>query len=417
MSFVMNINMDMYSMFENESKMQEWLVSELEGLDGLNDLISNSDYLDSYEADSEEASKVISSFSKCAKSLNILELISEDENISIERPDSLRPDFLFYSAESQGVVIVELKNISGPTREVGTELSAYSCEVRSYIPYLSEGDLFHVIISNHWPTLMRHYIFHEIFWNQKNIICLQPKNTDDGIKLEIISIDSILEANVGFSISERHLAGYQLCLYDNNLYDRSADRSRLDSHIEQMKTAIQVMSSEGHRQRSSGFAFLWKDHLEISLAPYSISIFNMAPFKSIERFLHEVSSLDDLTEMQMRFLKLTQWHAPTGHGDALQNISDSGEPFLRKFCSPRLEGFHEWIDYKPMMLDRAELLSFHCWGIFEEMRNIVLKEEYDRGNLCLKVDDPQLGLEVINRIINDEYEFIEVGYLDLEPYS
>ncbi|EKM15028.1 hypothetical protein VCHENC01_0648 [Vibrio harveyi] len=401
-------------MFENESKMQEWLVDELDGLDGLNDLISNSDYLDNYKPVSEEASKVLSSFKKCARSLNILDLISEDENISIERPDSLRPDFLFYSAESQGAVIVELKNISGPTREVGTELSAYSCELRSYIPHLSEGDLFHVIISNHWPTLLRHYIFHEIFWNQKNMICLQPQDTSDGIKLKIISINSILEANVGFSISERHLAGYQLCLYDNNLYDRNADKNRLDSHIEQMNTAIQVMSSEGHRQRSNGFAFLWKDHLDISLAPYSISIFNIAPFKSIERFLHEVDSVNDLTEMKKRFLKLTQWHAPTGHGDALQSVADSGVPFLNKFCSPRLEGFHDWVEYKPMMLKRAELLSFHCWGIFEEMRNIVLKEEYDQGNLDLEIDDPQLGLAVINRIIDSEYEFIDVGFLELE---
>ncbi|MFZ8767662.1 hypothetical protein LCE44_25535 [Vibrio harveyi] len=401
-------------MFENESKMQEWLVDELEGLDGLNDLISNSDYLDNYKPVSEEASKVLSSFKKCARSLNILDLISEDENISIERPDSLRPDFLFYSAESQGAVIVELKNISGPTREVGTELSAYSCELRSYIPHLSEGDLFHVIISNYWPTLLRHYIFHEIFWNQKNMICLQPQDTSDGIKLKIISINSILEANVGFSISERHLAGYQLCLYDNNLYDRNADKSRLDSHIEQMNTAIQVMSSEGHRQRSNGFAFLWKDHLEISLAPYSISIFNIAPFKSIERFLHEVDSVNDLTEMKKRFLKLTQWRAPTGHGDALQSVADSGVPFLNKFCSPCLEGFHDWVEYKPMMLERAELLSFHCWGIFEEMRNIVLKEEYDQGNLDLEIDDPQLGLAVINRIIDSEYEFIDIDFLELE---
>ncbi|PST93646.1 hypothetical protein C9I86_05700 [Photobacterium sp. NCIMB 13483] len=401
-------------MFKNEAKMQEWLVEALKDLDGLNDLISNSDYLYSYEPNSEEASKVLSSFIKCSRSLNILELISKDENISMKTPDSLRPDFLFYSAESQGMVIVELKNIRGPTREVGTELSAYSCEVRSYIPYLSEGDLFHVIVSNHWPTLLRHYIFHEIFWNQKNIICLQPINTDDGIRLKIISIDLVLEANVGFSISEKHLAGYQLCLYDKHSYDRNADKNRLDVHIEQMKTAIHVMSSEGHRQRSSGFAFLWKDYLEISIAPYSISIFNMAPFKSIERFLHEANSINELTNIQMRFLKLTQWHAPTGHGDALQSISDAGKPFLEKFCSPHLEGFHEWGDYKPMMLNRAKLLSFHCWGIFEEMRNIVLKQEYDAGNLDLRVDDPQLGLTVINRIIDDEYEFISVGDLDLE---
>ncbi|EGQ8536709.1 hypothetical protein GOZ68_26080 [Vibrio parahaemolyticus] len=114
---------------------------------------------------------------------------------------------------------------------------------------------------------------------------------------------------------------------------------------------------------------------------------------------------------------MTQWLAPTGHGDALQNISDAGVPFLKKFCTPQLEGFHEWSDYKPMMLERAELLSFHCWGIFEEMRNIVLQEEYDSGNLSTKVDDPKLGLSIIERIIDKDYKFINVGDIDLSSYS
>ncbi|MBH0074600.1 hypothetical protein I6F48_03350 [Pseudoalteromonas sp. SWYJ118] len=401
-------------MFENESKMQEWLLKELDNVDGLNDLVSNPDYLGTYVPKNNEAKKVYQSFLKCERSLNYLELISEDKNISLTKPDSLRPDFLFYSAESQGMVLVELKNIAGPTREVGTELAAYSCELRSYIPYLSEGDLFQVIVSKHWPTLLRHYIFHEIFWNKKNIICFKPISTNDKIRLEIINIDSILEANVGFKISDRHLAGYQLCLYDDHSYDPNADKLRLDKHIQQMNTALQVMSSEGHRQRASGFAFLWKDHLDISIAPYSISIFNMAPFKSIERFLHEVDDISKLTDIQKKFLKLSQWHAPTGHGDSLQNISDAGIPFLRKFCKPQLEGFHEWGDYKSIIEERAELLTFQCWGIFEEMRDIMLHEEYAQGNLSLNIDCPNLGMSVINRIIDQEYNFINISDLDLD---
>lgn len=341
-------------MFQNEAEMQKSLKQSLETVDGLNDLITNRDYLENYIPTSDEEKKVLSSFLRTERSLNFLELISEDENISIVKNDALRPDFLFYSSESQGVVIVELKNMSGATREVGTELGAYSCEVRSYIPYLSEGDLFHVVISSCWPTLLRHYIFHEIFWNKKNIICLEPIKVDDSIMLNIISIESVIEADVGFNISDRHLAGYQVCLYDNYSYDRNADRNRLDKNLEQMKTAIQVMTSEGYRQRGNGFAFLWKDHLDISIAPYSISIFNMAPFKSIERFLHNITSMEQLSDIQKRFLKLIKWQSPTGHGDALHNIYESASPFLKKFSNPSIEGFHEWFEYKPMLLDRAE---------------------------------------------------------------
>jgi hypothetical protein len=71
-----------------------------------------------------------------------------------------------------------------------------------------------------------------------------------------------------------------------------------------MRAALSVMATEGNRQKGHGFAFLWKDHWELSLAPYSISIFNMAPFQSLERFLHEIEVLEDLSDIQKRFINL-----------------------------------------------------------------------------------------------------------------
>ncbi len=395
------------NMFRNEAEMQEWLENAIKEVEGLSELISNTEYLENYQPASVEAERVLKSFKITENSLRMLELISANEDISIDKPDLLKPDFLFYSVESEGIVIVELKNIAGPTRQVGTELSAYSCEVRSYIPYLSEGDLFHVIISMEWPTLLRHYIFHEILWNKKNIICLQPIEKDERIQLEIININSIMEAEAYFSISDLDLTGYQCCLYDDNLYTRGADRNRLDLHIEQMKTAIQIMASEGHSQRASGFALLWKDHLKESLAPYNISIMNMAPFKSVERFLNADT---DLNEVQERFLELVYEFGPTGHSEALLNISNAGIPYLKKFCKPQLEGFFEWQYHKEAIGRRAELLSFHCWGIFEEVRNTLLQERYDSGHKHIRMDDPFLGLSALSLIINDNSLLIEAEH-------
>lgn len=399
----------MYS-FENEAEMQEWLIGALKDCDGLADLIINTDYLEDFEAKNAEEKQVLKSFNNCLSALYINEIFSDNENISLNKPDSLKPDLVMYAAESQGMVVVELKNISGPTRQAGTELDAYATELKTYIPFLSEGDLFNVIISPTWPTLLRHYIFHAIFWQQRNIICLQPIKTEEGIRLEIIKISSVLENETSTKISAQHIAGYQLCLYDNGLYSRNPDRTRLDKHQEQMRAALSVMTTEGNRQKGHGFAFLWKDRWVQSLAPYSISIFNMAPFQSIERFLHEVDAPGELSDMQMRFLKLVQEQDPTGHGDSLSKITSTGSKFLSGFCNPMMEGFHNWDTLKEIMLDRAELIAFQGWGLFGDLFNDRLIIEYSSGNIDTPVTSPEIGLSVVEDLIDKDYPFIPLHY-------
>jgi hypothetical protein len=406
-------SVDLHS-FTSEAEMQEWLITELQSCDGLADLITNTEYLEKFESNKIEAQQILKSFNNCLSAIYINELISDDKNISLKKPDSLKPDLVMYAAESQGMVIVELKNISGPTRQAGTELSAYAAELRSYIPFLSDGDLFNVIISPIWPTLLRHYVFHEIFWQQRNILCLQPVETEDGIRLEILPIENVLETEESTKISGQHIAGYQLCLYDHDLYSKNPDRTRLDKHFEQMKAALSVMTTEGNRQKGHGFAFLWKDHWELSLAPYSISIFNMAPFQSIERFLHEVESLEDLSVMQKKFITLIQEQDPTGHGESLHKITSSGSEFLSGFCSPQMEGFHNWDVLSEIMLNRAELLAFQGWGLFGDLFNERLIKEYSEGNIDISVTSAELGLEVVNELIDPDYQFIHMHHLDLD---
>lgn len=396
-------------LFENEAKMQEWLCDNLEGNEeGLIELITNDHYLENYVPGTKEEEKFYQSLSRCRKALNLLVKISADENVSLDTPDILRPDLLLYSIESQGVVIVELKNLAGTTREAGTELGAYSCEVRTYLPHLSEDDLFHVIISPTWPTLIRHYISHEILWNQKNILCLQPVKVGDSIQLEILQIDEFLSIDIGLTLSGQHLAGYQMCMYDDELLqaeERAPNNKhkRLENHHQQMKTALQIIASEGQRQRSHGFAFLWKDHHPLSMAPFNISVFHIDPFKATERFVRDNHSGVVLNNFQSKLLDTMKYYDPTGHGDSLNNIRLAGTKFLDSFCSCSPEGFHTWDVYKPMMLERAQLMSFQCWGVFEEVRNVLLTEAYESGNLSLARDDSNLGLDVISTLIDDSY--------------
>lgn len=299
-------------MFNKEKDMQDWLSKELKIVNGLSELIVQFD--ENKEGKSPPELKIIEGYSHCLKSLYINKIISEDENISLKYGNSLKPDFLLYAPETESIVIIELKNIAEPTRQTGTELGAYASEVKSYLPFISDGDIVNVIISREWPVLLRHYIFNEIFWLQRSILCLEPfLNDENKIRLRVLPPTKLVEDNVSLRLSDRHLGGYQLCLYDRG------SKHCLDKHLEQMRTAVSAMAIKGNAQNNHGFAFLWKDNRSFSLAPYSITILNFAPFQSIERFLHgEDDEPCGVSEMTQRFIKIVSEFGPIGHGQSLE---------------------------------------------------------------------------------------------------
>ncbi len=158
------------NLFSSEAEMQEWLSGLLVDSKNISDIIINLEYLKSFSPANFYEKRIHDSYRICLDSLYITEMITKNENISVDPHDILKPDFVLYAPETESVVIVELKNISGPTRQAGTELAAYSCEIKSAIPFISDGDIVNVIVSTEWPALLKHYIFHQIFWQKKNVI-------------------------------------------------------------------------------------------------------------------------------------------------------------------------------------------------------------------------------------------------------
>jgi hypothetical protein len=394
--------------FEKEEKMQEWLSTTLKIDNCFRDLIINEDDFKELETTSLVETKILKSYQHCLSSLGLVSIISENENISLKEGDSLKPDLLLYAPETESIVIVELKNLATPSRQVGTEVSAYASEIKSYIPFISEGDIINVIISSVWTTLIKHYVFHEIFWLQRNIICLEPYVFDGKICLKIVDIASLIDNEVTLKLSSQHLGGYQICMYDYS----SKDRDRLDPFLEQMKTAMTAITSKGNSQKNHGFAFLWKDHWESSIAPYSITILNFAPFNSLERLLHNEDFKPN--EMVERFFNIVKKYAPEGHGKSLDEISASGEKFLNDFCSPTTEGFTTWDSLKDSMINRSTLISFNSWGIFDELFSEKLYTEYKKGNTTINATDPHLGLQLIDELVDPNYEFYNLAYYDDE---
>ena len=123
--------------FESEKEMQKWLSNELSNEKFLTDLILNIEEFENFKPNSLASKKIFQSFTHSLKSLYNTSVISEDENISFKKGDSLKPDFLLYALETESVVIVEIKNSGHATREGGTELGAYASEVKSCLLYTS----------------------------------------------------------------------------------------------------------------------------------------------------------------------------------------------------------------------------------------------------------------------------------------
>lgn len=397
---------DNNEIFKFESEMQSWLSQKLSQIDGINDLICNSEYIDRFVPSSREEKKVWDNFKYCIEGLDCNELLIANKNISLKKGDVLKPDFILYSIESQSIVIVELKNFPDATREAGTEISAYAGEIKTYFPFLSEGDLINIVISPSWPTLIRHHLFFEIFYQKRNILCLTPCKRGKEILFKVISPTILTAENSLYKISSKHLGGYNLSLYDPGLYHEQP--INMDERIEQMKTALNVVASKGNIHSGHGFAFLWKDHSEKSLAPYSIVIMNVAPFQSID-WLTDVEN-DERNEITKKFIHILDEYDPIGHGESLNDITAKCTQFLDNFCEPRKEGFLTWDRILYQLKGRAEFIAFKSWGIFDELYMDELFIEYKKGNFTLKDNDPDLGMKVINSIIDYDYPF---GYTGL----
>ncbi|VVO78554.1 hypothetical protein PS903_01642 [Pseudomonas fluorescens] len=390
-------------LFESEAEMQSWMRRELEVVDGLSELLDDAELP---EGESEEEKIVLKSYKVCLGALNYNVLISENENISLQKGEVLRPDFLMYSSESEAIVIVELKNISAPTRQAGTELSAYSAEVRAYLPMLAESDVINVLVSTEWPTLLRHYVFNEIVWHQKNLICLKPVEVDGDIKLAIVAPSELIAGGVSLSLNEHHLGGFHLCLYDMGLYG-GGPKERLDKHLEQMLTALKYIGAKGTEQRNNGFAFLWKNHREISLAPYMITIVNVAPFQTIERLVQAVGVTEG--SILSRIVDICIEYSPAGHGESICAQMDSAIEFLNSFCSAQPEGFLQWPELKDLMLEESELVAFQSWGVFEKLFFDNLKKEYESGNISVASTDAMLGIKTLEEIIDLRHDFFDLS--------
>lgn len=394
--------------FNDEAEMQVWLSKSLD--DGaLADLIKNGSEFKMQEAQGNDPScKIRQSFLTCLESLYITEKVFDNENISTDEGEILKPDFILYAPETESVIVVELKNQRNATRQAGTELGGYSAEIKSAIPFLSDGDIVHVLISPIWPTLLKHYVRHQIYWQRKNLICLEPFQERDGtVWLRIAPVELFAEDHAQFTVGERYLGGWHICLYGRKNADLADCR-------EVMTTALVAASTTGNRTGSHGFAYLWEDPMmpnHESVARYFITIVNFAPYQSLEKFLHTETPGENLPPMIHRFMRLANEYCPEGHGNTLGEITDSCISMLKPVCRPMVEGFYTWLPLEKEITERGTKLAFAGWGTIGDIALRKLEKAYADGETQHGIYSAVLGDEVVAEVVDQNYEYIPFGWM------
>jgi len=398
------------SYFNSEKEMHEWITKEIQESDGLYHLINNKEILEKKSLIIEH--KLIKkSFNNCLESINHAIIISNDENISTIKNRILRPDLILFSYSTEGIVIVEIKNIKNPTRELGTEVSAYAAEVKHQLPFLSDRSIYTIVISNYYPALLRSYLAHDIIFNNRNILCLRPTLAENSnncnrypkLLLDIYPIELLYKPLIRnyVKLSYKEVTGFHVSL--NNYQDSDPRMNVSEKNIAQIKTSLILMKNRASKIYSHGFILLWENNDEDSLAPYIITICNLSPFEYFNKDAEDTYySKSEKTILQDKFSRITDYFfSPSGHSSTLFEILESGEFILKKFSEVEVCNSNNWkVLYSDIRKQSSKIISFYSWGIIEKSFNDFLMKDYEKGKLDTTFDDPILGLIVLESMID-----------------
>ncbi len=389
--------------FKSEKEMQAWLSDLFKKGHSFAEILLNYEEFakDTLPKNSVGSSfqKITQSFQHCLKSFDDHEVLTEDVNISLNSDDILRPDFLLYSPKTESILIVELKNLKGPTRQAATEIGAYAAEIRSYLPLLAESDLLNVIISSEWPALLCHSVYNEIIWLNKSIICLEPIQLSGRVALKIIDPFIIIKEQTTPSISAKQLNGYQICLCDEEIYS-GGSYMRLEEYENSMLVALHAMAAKGNSLKAHGFAFLWSHCFDVGIAPYNITVINFSSFQTPKLTIRNSAELR--SDFGKRLRKVVRNHCPEGHNATLDLISDYGEIFLKDFCLPRVEGYSNWETLRPRIFLNTDAIAFVGWGIFQDMLfdNLAQRPGHEEAEIRFEITNPLFAIEMLDKVID-----------------
>ncbi|CAH2213875.1 hypothetical protein [Tepidibacter aestuarii] len=284
-------------------------------------------------------------------------LDSGHDNISLDKCNSLNPDFVLFDLDSHSYIIVELKVSVSAERQAVTEILGYQLEIKNYLPGISNYNIPLIIISNDFRPLLLHSVAGALMQNIP-ILCLTP--VDDGANMFTV-VDCNVWTQINYeTINKKLFSGYTFCLYPS----KAATYTDKDMKKFQM-IASDLIYNRAVVSGSQGMTIAWKyreaDGIredDFYLANYFISIFYLNPF-SIFGWVGEKSQTDLGSHIEKVFRENRIVHM--GDGFYTEDFIN----YLSQYFNVRREGFIELEDfmYDRHMIER-EIVGCESWGEF-----------------------------------------------------
>ncbi|HIF5971470.1 TPA: hypothetical protein ACX3GO_004516 [Vibrio parahaemolyticus] len=190
----------------------------------------------------------------------------------------------------------------------------------------------------------------------KKVLCLEPISKSP-LKLQCYCPKKLYKSNSKLKFNERSFAGLQYCIYGKGIYN--GDKlEKIDENINQINASFERIVRLANRKKSHGFAFLWKDFRECSVARYNITYVDINPFERFQgRYIFIKNKIDEI------FYDNYKNNPSSGNSFSTIQSACNADKMLSSIASPTPEGSFQWPKLKKIMLENSNLLSFKSWGL------------------------------------------------------
>jgi len=396
-----------------EKEIQTWLENDYENiLQNINGI----EYLDSFNKNIDDNipemsldffihQKFINSAKYVKDNLYLLDLITNDDNVSTTKGEILRPDLLLFNNETNTFIVVEIKREHGAERQAVSELLAYEHEIQNLMPFMSKTDIVFIIISADYRTLLEHSVSSLAIWQNKKILPLKISGIDssDSSKwnLSFHKIDSwsLLSHT---NILPEQISTAELVLYDKDAYNPQINVKDKKDNIYVINKGLELIIKEAERNNISGFVILIKNTVPtLDLNNYSIVIGVVNHFSFLEHIEDNSSKIKDYFLNDENFF---------GFDNHLQDIPfmDNSLKYLKNFYNPEYEGFDNWSNYREQLEENSTPIKIDFFGEIDSLvtqfalNKTVLKSYFpELSTGLIDFSYPNIGINILDNLFKD----------------
>ncbi len=328
-----------------ESEMQEWFEERIQAkniLDSISNVKEIKDTIKSWNGinqippfsiDYLMRKKCYLAAESVLDSFHDLVLVSSDTSISKTVGEILRPDLVCFSMEQNVIVLFELKENSQTARQTMTELLAYEHEIKNQLPFLSFTDIYYVVVSTEWSTLMEHSLAALNTWSGHKVLglLLQVQSNKWQLTPHIPNAWSYIRAN---GLPPGSLYTLNLCLYPKGKV------ANIDEPPYELFTAREMVGRKGEQIHSTGFTLAWENTFPDIIAKWILTVGVIHPiaFYHHSRIHGDENRLSEFTT----FLNDKDLDHDSNPPQALYEVVKEAKNYLNDKWDVRIENHLDW---------------------------------------------------------------------------